>query len=362
MKTKKWIIILILAVVIVTGILVVRNLVSHPSYKEIFSGAVPQALEKEIPDGLSLTIDGKVKQTITLTDKAFRLMSKTRFRTPEITPEGEIMGTYIYTGIPVIYILEGVQAEKTKTDAFDRALDMIVVFTSAEGQTVRFSYGELYMANDNQPVTLAYHREPLKPSKSPESYTRNKYKEDITGLRLVCPREHDTSRYLDNVVRMTLILPPVPDNFLPRTQKNKNCSSTSITCINEGKLTPASYEGIPVVNYIDWFRVGHGRGIKGDRLATASGFHLRSFLKQNFPGCTPDDFFLFVGCDGYRSIFSGKEIFGTEEGNSFMLIDTIDGTSEKNENGYTIGAVTDFFVDRCVKSLTHIVYLKSENK
>jgi len=213
------------------------------------------------------------------------------------------------------------------------------------------------MTDDCFPITLAYHREPLMPSKDPESYTRNKYKENIKGLRLVCPREPDTSRYLDNVVRMTLTSVAAPDHMLPRMQKGKKCVGTSIVCIDDGKAKPASFENVETLKQSGWLRIGHGRGIKGDGYCTASGYSLASFLEANFPGCKGDDFFLVVGCDGYRALFSGREIFFTAAGKTFMLVNTIDG--KEPSNGKTAAAVGDFFVDRDVWGVSHIVKIGS---
>lgn len=357
MKIKKCIVFTVLIVCVIIAAWFIMGSCSHRDNRDVFNGATPTALERDVPDGLSLTIDGKVKQTYHLDSRSFRLLAKTRIRTGEITPEGEIMGAYIYTGVPVTYIMEGVAELKTKEDAFDRPLDMVVVFTSLDGKTARFSYGELMMNTDSLPVTLAFHREPLKPSKRPDSYLKNKYKENIVGLHLICPREHDTSRFLDNVTRITFVQPKAPDDLLPKTQKNISCESSLFNCVLGGNLKPPSFEAVPFITISNWFRIGHGMGIKGDRLSSARGYHLQVFLKYNFPECSPEDFFLFVGCDGYRSIFSGREIFATDAGNSFMLIKTIDGETVEAD-GYTMGAVTDFFVDRCVKNLTHIVCLK----
>lgn len=359
MKIKKCMVFSVLIVCVIIAAWLIMGSCSHGAKKDVFNGATPAALQREVPDGLSLLIDGRVKQPYHLDSESFRLLAKARIRTGEVTPEGEIMGAYIYIGVPVTYIMEGVAELKTKEDAFDRPLDMVVVFTSADGKTARFSYGELVMNSDSLPVTLAFHREPLKPSKRPESYLKNKYKENIVGLHLICPREHDTSRFLDNVTRITLVQPEAPDDLLPKTQKGINCESSSFNCVLDRNIKPPSFEGVPFINVSNWFRIGHGMGIKGDRLSSARGYHLQVFLKYNFPGCGPEDFFLFVGCDGYRSIFSGREIFSTDAGNSFMLIKTIDGEAVE-ANGYTMGAVMDFFVDRCVKNLTHIVYIKNK--
>ena len=356
---RKWILYGAAVMVTAAVFFLVWDVMTHKDYIDAFSGATPVALQREVPDGLRFTVEGKVKQKYTFSSHSFRLLAKARIRTPEVTPAGEIMGTYIYTGIPVLYILEGVVPLKTGKDAFDRPLDMVAVFHSATGKTACFSYGELVMAGDSFPVTLAYHREPLMPTKGPGAYTKNKYRENIRGLRLIAPAEQDNTRWLDDVVRLTLEAIPTPDHLLPPLQKWKNCSSETVTCLDGENQRLASVENVPLIQVSNWFRVGHGRGIKGDRLAAASGFHLRTFLMNNFPGtlpAAPGDFFLFVGCDGYRCIFSSREIFCTPAGDTFMMIDTIDGVKPKG--GQTVGPMADFFVDRDVWGVTHILKVK----
>ena len=353
---KKKLIFAALLMVLAIGF-ILWDVISHRQYIDAFSGATPRALVQDVPNVLSLTVDGKVKQVYYFSPRALRLLAKTRLRVPEMSPRGEILGTYIYAGIPVIHILEGVAPKIEETDVFDRPLDMKVVFTSSSGQTSAFSYGELTMSDDRFPVILAYHREPLMPSKEPESYTRNKYMENIKGLKLVCPREPDTSRYLDNVVSMTLTSVDTPNHLLPPVQQGKKCVSASIDCIEDGKVKPASYENVEILNQSGWLRIGHGRGIKGDGYFTASGYSMVSFLKKNFPGCGGDDYFLVVGCDGYRALFSGREIFFTDTGKTFMLVNTLNGKEPRE--GKVIATISDFFVDRDVKGVSHIVKIRN---
>jgi hypothetical protein len=342
--------------IVVAAVLMLWDWKSSRDNIDAFSGATPQALARQVPDGLAVTVDGKVKQSYYLSSRSLRLLATTRIRTGEVSPQGEILGAYIYYGIPVLYLMEGVAPQKAPGDVFDRPLDLVVVFTSASGKTAAFSYGELTMASDSLPITLAYHRQPLMPSKKPETYKRNKYMKDIKGLRLICPREPDTARFLDNVVRITLASPDTPDDLLPAVQKGKKCTSQSLVCIDGSKVWPASEEGVAEISQSGWLRIGHGQGIKGSSASQVSGYSLDSFLKRNFPGCSPADFFLFVGCDGYRALFSGREIFLTQAGKTFMLINRLDG--KEPAGGKTVAAVGDFFVDRDVWGLSHVARIK----
>ncbi len=349
-------IVLVLMIGIIAAAVTTWYIQSHRYGVDAFSGATPPALERGVPGNLQLQVTGDVKQIYTFDSRALRLLAKTRVRTHEVSPEGEILGAYIYSGIPLLYILEGVTPQKEKNAAFDRPLDMLVTAHTASGKTARFSYGELTMTDDRHPVLLAFHREPLNPTKNPGTYTRNKYTENLRGLRLVCPREPDTTRYLDDVVQLSLSLPPTPGHALPVMKKGEKCSSTRILCLQaDGTAADAVYDGVGPLAIDGWLRIGHGRGIKGDSLFQAGGYALRSFLKANFPGCGPGDFFMFVACDGYRGLFSGREIFLTRDGAAMLLIENLNGSPPKN--GKTLGVTDDFFVDRNIWGLSHIVHI-----
>ena len=319
------------------------------------TGATPLALAEDVPPGVRRTVDGLTKRTYEFSGDALRALANSRLRTQEVSPEGKFQGTYIYAGIPVYNILEGVAPKKPETAAFDKPLDMIVTFTSSNGKQVHYSYGEILMVDDRTPLTLAYSRRQLLPSneKASKTYDKNVYRENLKGLRLICPADRDDKRYLDDVVKITLRDPEVPHRDLPKTVKGKKCSSSGVMCLwkEQGRLLITA--GVERCRPTRWIRVGHGMGYKG--ISTAEGYNLVSLLRKNFPGCGEDQYYLFVACDGYRVLFSGREIFNSDNGEKMMLAEKLDG--KKLPNGMMLGPRGDYFVDRDVWGLTHIVVL-----
>ncbi|MBN2123036.1 MAG: hypothetical protein JW821_01975, partial [Deltaproteobacteria bacterium] len=296
-------------------------------------------------------VKGMVKQTYHITGSALRALATARIRTKEISPDGQFLGAYVYTGIPLYHLLEGIAPKKPDEIAFDRPVDLRVTFTSLSGREASFSYGELIMTDDRNPVTLAFHRKPLMPSKDPETYSKNLCPGNIEGLRLICPRDPDISRYLDEVVSITLGVYETPDPLLPPWREKWKCSSHSLTCVTGGKVWPASLEGLEQQEVRDWIRVGHGHGFMG--ISSARGYPFRSFLRKNFPGCGSRQDFIVVSCDGFRVLFSGPEIFLNEEGKSLLLLTEMDG--KEAQGRITIAPMGDYFVDRDVWGITHIV-------
>ncbi len=317
------------------------------------SGATPLAVAEKVPLDLSLTIDGMVKKKYLFSGSALNALATTRIRTREFSPRGNFSGAYIYLGIPVFNILEGIAPEKPAGSPFDSPLDILVTFSSASGKKVRFSYNEIIMADDRHPVTLAFNRKQVLPTneKARERYQANLFTNDIKGFRLICPREPDTARYLDEVVKITYSVPQVPDSLLPVRKKGNRCKGKIITCIQSMTPRPATFQNVQHIVVKNWLRIGHGHGY--DDISRADGYDLKSFLASNFPSCKPKDFFLFVACDGYRCLFSGREIFKTGDGDKMLIIKSLNGKSPPE--GYMLGPTADFFSDRAMWGLSYVV-------
>ncbi len=319
------------------------------------TGATPLALKESAPSDFSFKVEGLVKKTYEFDSDAINAFASTRIRTREVSPDGKFLGTYIYTGVPVYNILEGIAPQKPKTYPFDRPLDMVVTFISKDGNRTHFSYGEITMVDDRHQLTLAYDRKELKPheEKKDKPYDKNVFRGNIKGLKLISPRDADTARYLDNVVSIKLEVLETPDALLPKMKKVKNPVIKSIKCIKGKSVKTASFAGVKKQAAENWIRTGHGRGYKG--ISTATGYNLRDFLKKNFPGCNKNNYFMFIACDGYRTLFSGREIFSNEDGESYMLATQLD--NKKASGNYMLAPIDDFFVDRDVWGLSHILIL-----
>jgi len=319
------------------------------------TGATPIAVKQDLENNFTLEVSGLTKKVYRFGRDSLNAFASVYLRTREVSADEKFEGTYRYSGIPVLHILEGVAPEKPEDAAFDRPLDMVVTFISSTGKQAHFSYGELTMTDDSKPVILAYSRKELKPSKETKDkpYTLNMHKGDLKGLRLICPADKDTSRYLDDVKKIVLREIAVDNKVLPVMTKGFRCFSDEPKVVCKGKTFPLNLKNAEEAYMKNWIRTGHGQGFKG--ISTASGYKMRSVLRKNFPGAGEKNFFLFVSCDGYRTMFSGREIFSTDAGKNMMIIKKIDGYNVRG--GISAGPVSDYFVDRESWGLTHIIMI-----
>jgi hypothetical protein len=148
------------------------------------------------------------------------------------------------------------------------------------------------------------------------------------------------------------------DHLLPVQKKNKKCASSGLSVVLEGQKSAANLKNLPTITLKNWFRTGHGRGIKSSRLEEITGHPLHSLLELLCPDSGPGDFFLFVACDGYRTILSWEEIFETRDGSRMMLV--VDRNPDREIQDLKLTCGDDFFVDRNVWGLSHMQHIRHQ--
>jgi hypothetical protein len=337
------------AVVLALLVFIVYRGLHHNYYEAVtVTGATPLALYSAVPGPFKIEVSGEVKKIYSFTSSALRAFATTRVRIKEVDPKGAFVGNFIYLGIPVFNILEGIAP--AYAEGSDNPLDFLVTFESEAGERVHFPWAERLMAGDSLPVLLAYSRLPMVPPKEREKPDFSAPGEMLSGFRLVAPGEPDTSRYLDNVVRILFNQVRMPPGLFPERRKGMKCESDQIMCIENGVMREPNWDGLTRITAKDWVRVGHGRGFLGQE--TVSGYPLREFLRQNFKRFNPEDYFMFVACDGYRVLYAAREIFLTSSGKSMILVDEMNG--RRAPGGRMLACLDDYYADRGLWGISHI--------
>lgn len=337
-----------------------QNPRNQPSF-DGFTSATPVALDQQVPADCELLVSGQVFKNWALKASDFEALAKTRLRHIENSPDGKITGAYIYQGIPLLHILEGVAPSNRPEDPFDRPLDMVVTVENEKGENAWFSYGELTMCTDDAPTMLAFDRQEMLPSKDPEKYTRNAWHGPHSGLRLVAARDWDSSRFIDQATQMQLLRPvwPTPEGTPTMKSPGKGSPVPQQIILADGpdivwQGRPDTLE-LPAQQLENWRRFGHGRGLKSESPETTAGIPLAALIKTVFPQMTRDDALLFVAIDGYRVLFSGREIFEHPQGQKMLIQE-----NEQEGQGWCLAAAGDQYVDRCTWGISHIVRISGK--
>jgi len=349
-KNRMWIALAFTVGLAVLGFFAYRGL--HHNYYEAVTvtGATPLALFSPVPGEFRIEVSGEVKKLYTFESAALRAFATTRVRTKEVSPEGKFAGIFIYLGIPVYNLLEGIAPAYASEDS-DNPLDFLVTFESKDGRQVHFPWGELMMPGDALPVTLAYSRLPLVPAKERDQPDFLPPGEMLKGFRLIAPGERDTTRYLDDVVRIQFNRVRMAGDSLPERRKGEKCESSGVVCVDGSRVQEASWAGLEETTLQQWVRVGHGRGFLGQE--TISGYLFSEFLKANFESVSPDDYVMLIACDGYRVLYAAREILTTRSGQSMILLNRMNG--RRPPGGQMLACTMDYYADRGLWGLSHIV-------
>jgi hypothetical protein len=346
--------------------------------------AAPPARAEEPAKGIALSGSVKKPQVV----DAAALAALPRHATLSKVPgAARYRGTFEVDGVALKDLLEKAEVAKATNDNFDRPLDLAVVVTGRDGKKALFSWGELFLDGDAGAALLADRIRPLVPHHheaiddarfAPGAWLEAAAREklDVTGCAgchdggklgkidvprgvcLVPTRDTTGRRFVEDVVSIEVRQAGFP---APPRKKEKDQSDPWVEApplvLPGGKsvaLTEKATKGILRVEGED-DGIGLGRGFRGH--SRYSGPSLAALLKSSLPaGTDPGLLFVVVtASDGYRSLYSGGEIFLSRLPENVVLVDTEDGKPLLRKSGRLKSVVRgDFFVDRAVRSVSEV--------
>jgi len=298
-------------------------------------------------------------------------------------PDGRYRATLDVEGYALKDILDRVEVRKVD-DGFKRPLDTFVVVTGAKGSQALFSYGELTLGSsesallvDKARLVLPHHHEPVPLDTNNPTLPRNIAERDRLDLKkcaschegpeppplslpkgwlLVTAGDTFGGRFVEDVseidVRQMGI--PVKDN---RSAARKAVVNTPVIVSaggNRTALTPERFREAPQRTWTD-ATFGMGRGFHGTH--RWQGVELAALLRPLLPsGVDPRAVWVLVTAgDGYRSLFSGSEVFAAPDGRRILLVDRRNGQTLGEGSGrYHVLAPGDFYIDREVKMVKEL--------
>lgn len=280
-------------------------------------------------------------------------------------------------------ILDRVQVKK-EDDGFNEALDTFITVKGRGGEQILLSYSEAYLANDGGPLLaerarllFPHHHMPLENDNSNPTILRTA--EERRGLNLqscsachtgekapllsvpqgwllVTSSDDSSGRFVDDVTEISVhqVGIPVKDT---REAAKKTVIDVPMLVGLDGKQTPLTPQQCRRMPRSVWkdTTFGLGKGFHGRH--TWQGISLDALLRPMLPpGTDPNKTWVLVtAADGYRSLFSGSEIFSAPEGKSVLLADREDGAVLGAGSGrYHIVSRSDFYIDRSVRLVKEI--------
>jgi hypothetical protein len=261
-------------------------------------------------------------------------------------------GAYRYDGYSLFDILEKSLVAKTNAAEFNPVIDLYVVVENAEGESVVFSWGEIFYPNNLHKILIAGSVARIVPSKTKELWVLPEKSKIVAATDLI------TERNISDPVKITV-------RSIRKTYSvNREISpltSPKIALFNEEEKLAEIVEqpkGPAPVTYNTIF-YGRGKGIHSTSPFTGQVLKdvLQPFFKiskENIRG----GLFCIAGADGYRCALSYSEIFNRNDQAEFLLIST---PSEDDGGRFRMFPAPDFFSDRAIKAISEITLLNNIN-
>jgi hypothetical protein len=260
----------------------------------------------------------------------------------------KFVGAYRYDGYSIYDILNHVVLKKKNEAEFPPIIDLFVKIENAEGESVVFSWGELYYPVHRHEIIIATQVARIVPSKTKDLWP---LPEDV---KLVAGHDLVTDRNLSNPVKITVMS---ADASYEINRELSPLFSPSIRIVEQDKLIDEIHnvsdkDGVHTYESVFY---GRGRGIHSTSPFT--GAMLKEVLRPFFTfnrKTLREGYFIIAAADGYRCVFTFSEIFNRNDQAEVLLIE-----DPKNTDGgaFRLFPAGDFFSDRAIKAVSEIRFV-----
>ncbi|HPI86766.1 MAG TPA: hypothetical protein PLR01_10355, partial [Bacteroidales bacterium] len=259
-------------------------------------------------------------------------------------------GAYRYDGYSLYDILNYVILKKKNETEFPPIIDLYVKVENDKGESVVFSWGELYYPVHRHEIIVATKVTRIVPSKTKDLWPLP------TQIKIVSGHDLVTDRNISNPVKITVLSANIS---YPVNKDMSPLFSPEIIIKDEEKVLdkfdPSLLAG-PELTYETIF-YGRGRGIHSTM--PFHGIPLKDVLKKYFKMTDENlktGYFVVASVDGYRVVFTFSEIFNRNDQAELLLIE-----DKGNHDGgaFRLFPAADFFSDRAVKGVSEIYLLNS---
>jgi len=267
----------------------------------------------------------------------------------EVADSVQFVGAYRYKGFSLFDILNPFMVEKKNKDKFRPEIDLYVVIENAKGDSVTFSWSELFYSSPLHNIIIATESAPVKPHKTEVNYPVS------ATWKIVAANDLLSIRNLENPTKITV------KSFDQKEYKIEKgldpCYSENVKVIVHNQLTctvekQPKTEQMPKYNSIFY---GMGKGFHGSPV-----FQGPDLANSIAPAITAiknekigKSLICVVGIDGYRVIYSYSELFNRAD----QIKAILDIPENNNKTGYyRFYHPANFFADYSVRGLMKIYF------
>ena len=290
-------------------------------------------LTGEIEKDLNIDLNTLTKHSITVKETALT--------------EGEVsfLGAYRYDGYSLYDILNSVVLKKKNETEFPPIIDIYVEVSNGRGESVVFSWGEIYYPVNRHRILIATEVARIVPSKSKELWPLPEETRIVAGNDLITVRNISdpvliTVKSLGSKYRIARDITPM------YCEKMKICVNNELL----DSLTSLSAES----RLMTYNTVFYGRGLGIHGTTPFTGARLSDILEGHYflsPEVLKSGMAVIAGIDGYRAAFTLSEIVNRNDQQEILLIDR---DNYEGAGRFSLFPACDFFSDRAIKAIMEI--------
>ena len=265
--------------------------------------------------------------------------------------EIKLIGAYRYSGYSLFDILNPYIQNKKNGEAFKPPIDLYVIIGNAKGESVVFSWSEIFYTNNPHQIIIATESAPIEPHRKKVDFPVG------TICKVVAANDLYACRMLENPTTIKVVS---FDKKEYPIQKNLNPAySPDIKVFLNNETSFIIPEVTDSARFIKYNATFYGMGMGYHPVPYFQGPALQDFLKKGIDLYSPDlishGLVCFVGIDGYRSVYSFSELFNRTD----QVLPILSVVKDKMDGGYyRIFLPSVFYADMSVKGLAEIYFFK----
>lgn len=261
------------------------------------------------------------------------------------------IGAYRYRGYSLFDLLHPFNHDKKNADEFRPAIDLYIIIENAAGETVVFSWSEIFHTNNPHQIIIAAEAAPIVPYRKEVEYETGEY------WKVVAANDLFAWRVLENPVKITVRSFDKKSYTINRDLDPLYSTEINVVKNNENimKIEPVEDKS----NFTRYHSSFYGMGMGYHEAAFFEGPLLKNTIRDNFNFFDKDwnrhGLVCFAAADGYRAIYSYSELFNRTD-QVFPIL----AVPENPEDGgfYRIFHPSEFYADRSVKSVREMYFFR----
>jgi hypothetical protein len=257
-------------------------------------------------------------------------------------------GAYRYDGYSLYDILNHVVLKKKNEAEFPPIIDLYVRVENKDGESVIFSWGEIYYPVHRHEIIIATKVARIVPSKTKELWPLPQDIKIVAGHDLV------TERNISNPVKITVLSAGISYHV---NKEMNPLFSDHIRIISQDQNIAKLNSSADSLQHLKYETIFYGRGRGIHSTTPFYGIPVKDYLNPFFKMTRENlrsGYFIFASVDGYRCVYTFSEIFNRNDQSEVLLVED---AGNKDGGMFRLFPAADFFSDRAVKAVSEIRFI-----